>query len=42
VQDLSAFLQVYASGDLRADADNDGRLTVRDFSEFLRAYVAGQ
>jgi hypothetical protein len=41
VGDFLAYLQLYASGDPRADFTGDGQVNVQDFLAFLAAYAAG-
>jgi YVTN family beta-propeller protein len=41
VQDFLSFLQIYSSGDPRADFNRDGAINVQDFLSFLAAYAAG-
>jgi hypothetical protein len=39
--DLAAYYAAFRDGDLRADMDGDGRLTISDTTAFLNAYAAG-
>jgi hypothetical protein len=41
VQDIFDFLTAYFAGDLRADFNHSGAISVQDIFDFLAAYFAG-